>query len=72
MKLKKSEITLNEKDSLKDMLYFERALAQAYEGSGEFLQRKEAVNEKERLLSEALNSEKRLQALLTQADEKSL
>lgn len=42
MKLEKREITLNEKDTLFDMLFFERSLAREYRRVVETQTRKEA------------------------------
>ena len=42
MKLEKREITLNEKDTLFDMLFFERNLAREYRRAMETQTRKEA------------------------------
>ncbi len=45
MKLKKREITLNEVDSLKDMLYLENLIAGAYGEGDENAFRRETTNE---------------------------
>ena len=50
MKLEKREITLNEKDSLKDIYYFEKTLLQEYEKAAKSVTRKEVKNELNRLL----------------------
>ncbi len=51
MKLNKREITLNEADSLKDVLFLERTIAEYYaEGVSSF--RKETANETARLEGE--------------------
>ena len=41
MKLEKREVTLNEKDTLFDMLFFERSLAAVYRGAAGGMDRKE-------------------------------
>ena len=41
MKLEKREVTLNEKDTLSDMLFFERSLAAAYREAVGGVDRKE-------------------------------
>ena len=41
MKLEKREVTLNEKDTLSDMLFFERSLAAVYRGAAGGMDRKE-------------------------------
>ena len=41
MKLEKREITLNERDSLLDMYFFERLLEKAYESGAKLAERKE-------------------------------
>ncbi len=52
MKLKKREITLNEADSLKDVFYMEKTLAEGYKREGACF-RKETQNELTRLQGEA-------------------
>ncbi len=42
MRLEKREVTLNEKDTLLDMLLFEQGLAERYRKMGEKTERKEA------------------------------
>ncbi len=42
MKLEKREVTLNEKDTLFDMLFFERSLAAVYRGAAGGVETKEA------------------------------
>lgn len=42
MKLEKREVTLNEKDTLSDMLFFERGLAIAYREAADVVETKEA------------------------------
>ncbi len=44
MKLKKREITLNEADSVKDLFFLDRALADRYKEGLAFAERKEVAN----------------------------
>ncbi len=53
MKLKKREITLNEADSLKDLYYTERTLAQEYEKGESLPLTKRTGNGVDKLLKEA-------------------
>ncbi len=62
MKLKKREITLNEKDSLKDMYYLEKALLSAYERGIEGATQKQTVNELTRFKKQ---TEEELQSILS-------
>ncbi len=64
MKLKKREITLNEEDSLLDVVYFERGLISAYESARLGANRKEVVNEVEILQNAALLDEDEVEKLL--------
>ena len=50
MKLEKREITLNERDSLKDIYYFEKQLLSAYEKGAANAARKDVQNELTALL----------------------
>ena len=52
MKLEKREITLNEKDSVMDMYYYEKNLQNRYMQALKFSERKEAEGELSRLLRE--------------------
>ncbi len=52
MKLEKREITLNEKDSVKDMYFFEKSLQFRYAQGVKFAERKEIEGELSRLLRE--------------------
>ncbi len=52
MKLEKREITLNEKDSLLDMLFFETALLSAYQKAAQSADRVEEAGELARLSKE--------------------
>ncbi len=63
MKLKKREITLNEADSLKDVFFTEKALAQAYEEGDTFSFRKETANELAALRERALSETEKTGAL---------
>ena len=53
MKLEKREITLNEKDSLKDMYFFEKNLQTQYAQGVKFSERKESEGELSTLMREA-------------------
>ena len=53
MKLEKREITLNEKDSLKDMYFLEKNLQTQYEQGVKFAERKETEGELSALMREA-------------------
>lgn len=53
MKLEKREITLNEKDSLKDMYFLEKNLQMQYEQGVKFAERKETEGELSKLMREA-------------------
>ena len=58
MKLEKREVTLNEKDTLSDMLFFERSLAAVYREAARGVDRKEEralLLEHETDLTEAIN-----------------
>lgn len=57
MKLEKKEITLNEKDSFKDIYYFERALANAYERKMGEAERKECRTTLKNLLKNTREDE---------------
>lgn len=57
MKLEKREVTLNEKDTLSDMLFFERGLAIAYREAADVVDTKEAralLSESEEGLKEVM------------------
>ena len=53
MKLEKREITLNEKDSLKDMYFLEKNLQTQYAEGVKFAERKETEGELSKLMREA-------------------
>ena len=63
MKLEKREITLNEADSLKDILYMERLILLSYGGKAFPCQRKEVANELVGLKKQAEEDEKRILSL---------
>ncbi len=52
MKIEKREITLNERDTLKDMLFFEKGLLREYASSMEKAERKETRTLLETRMSE--------------------
>lgn len=64
MKLEKREITLNERDSLKDVYYLEERLALAYKEGVKGSFRKEVVGELAALQTQADGEVKRLLDLL--------
>ena len=64
MKLEKREITLNEADSLLDMLYLEERLLNAYAVGAKKGFRKELVGEFSRLLEETKKERESVAALL--------
>lgn len=67
MRLEKREVTLNEKDTLSDMLFFENNLARAYRDAAEKTDRKEercTLLEHAEGLEESIN---KLQMLLEKA-----
>ncbi len=72
MKLKKREITLNEEDSLQDLLYFEEGLKNAYAENERFSVRKEVFHKMEDLLGQTEKEVALLQGLLRKSKEKSL
>ncbi len=72
MKLKKREITLNEADSLQDVFYLEKTIAEEYRKGSEFSFRKETVNETKGLLEEAEGEQKRAYALWRRSKEAQL
>ena len=55
MKLEKREITLNEKDSVKDMYFYEKNLQFHYMQALKFSERKQTEGELSRLLHETEN-----------------
>ena len=64
MKLEKREITLNEADSLLDMLYLEERLLNVYSKGAKKAFRKELVGEFSRLLEETRKECESVSALL--------
>ncbi len=71
MKLQKREITLNEADSVRDMLYLEERIARAY-GEPRAELRTEALHELQSLLAQTKTDEENLQKLLKRAKERQL
>ena len=67
MKLEKREITLNEADSLRDLLYFERSLCNAYGAGAQSAERKETERELLQFQQETQENEKRIEELLKQS-----
>lgn len=60
MRLEKREVTLNEKDTLLDMLFFEQGLAKSYRRAAKETDRKE---ERETLLARADDSADKIRRL---------
>ena len=60
MKLEKREVTLNEKDTLRDMIFFEQNLAAAYQAAADAADTKE---EKSVMLRHAEELEERIENL---------
>ena len=64
MKLEKREVTLNEKDTLRDMIFFERNLAAAYQAAADAADTKEEGSVMRRHAEELEERIGRLQKLL--------
>ena len=69
MKLEKREITLNERDSLKDVYYLEESLGCAYEKRGKGKYRKEVLSALTLLQAQVEEEKKLLLSLLEKSRE---